>query len=138
MTTLESPLHSAVKPSARDIVTMALDMPLYMALGEGLTICILVCLQVSASPTDSLALCQQLRTLSKSTGYITECSYDDISRSVSMEARSEAYGDTCERAREHVRREGEVGRERFIAGTSVSNGVGRQMWCAGAVLVFVF
>ena len=42
ITTLESPLHNDQKPSARDIVTMALEMPLYMALGDGLTICILV------------------------------------------------------------------------------------------------
>jgi hypothetical protein len=45
ITTLDNPLHNDQNPSARDMVTMAFDMPLYMALGEGLTICILVCWQ---------------------------------------------------------------------------------------------
>jgi hypothetical protein len=40
--TLDNPLHNDQKPSARDIVTIAFEMPLYMALGDGLTICILV------------------------------------------------------------------------------------------------
>ena len=42
ITTLDNPLHNDQKPSARDMVTMAFEMPLYMALGDGLTICILV------------------------------------------------------------------------------------------------
>jgi hypothetical protein len=42
ITTLDSPLQSDQKPSARDIVTMAFEIPLYMALGDGLTICIRV------------------------------------------------------------------------------------------------
>lgn len=45
ITTLDNPLHNDQNPSARDMVTMALEIPLYMALGEGLTICILVCRQ---------------------------------------------------------------------------------------------
>ena len=42
MTTLDKPFHSVRKPSARDIVIMAFEMPLYMALGEGFTICMRV------------------------------------------------------------------------------------------------
>jgi hypothetical protein len=49
MTTLDNPLHNALKPSALEIVTMAFEIPLYMALGEGFTICILVLLDVSAT-----------------------------------------------------------------------------------------
>ena len=41
-TTLDKPLHSVLKPSTLDIVTIALDMPVYTAVGEGLTTCILV------------------------------------------------------------------------------------------------
>lgn len=43
MTTLDMPLHSVRKPSTRDIVIMAFEIPVYMAVGEGLTTCILVC-----------------------------------------------------------------------------------------------
>lgn len=50
MTTLDSPLHNDQNPSALDMVTMAFDMPLYIALGEGLTICILVCRQSAHRP----------------------------------------------------------------------------------------
>jgi hypothetical protein len=42
ITTLDNPLHSVVKPSTREIVTMAFDMPLYIAPGDGLRIWILV------------------------------------------------------------------------------------------------
>jgi hypothetical protein len=38
MTTLDKPFHSVRKPSTRDIVTMAFDIPLYIAPGEGLSI----------------------------------------------------------------------------------------------------
>jgi hypothetical protein len=40
--TLEMPRHNVRKPSTREMVTMAFDMPLYMAPGEGLMIWILV------------------------------------------------------------------------------------------------
>jgi hypothetical protein len=40
--TLDMPRHNVRKPSTREMVTMALDMPLYMAPGEGLIIWILV------------------------------------------------------------------------------------------------
>lgn len=42
-TTLESPLHNVLKPSTREIVTMALEIPVYTAVGEGFTTCIRVC-----------------------------------------------------------------------------------------------
>jgi hypothetical protein len=48
ITTLESPFHNVRKPSTREIVTMAFDMPLYMAPGAGLIIWILVYPIVSA------------------------------------------------------------------------------------------
>jgi hypothetical protein len=48
MTTLDKPFHSVRKPSTREIVTIAFDMPLYIAPGEGLRICILVFSGVSA------------------------------------------------------------------------------------------
>jgi hypothetical protein len=47
--TLDMPLHSVRKPSTREMVTMAFDMPLYIAPGEGLIIWILVFSGVSAS-----------------------------------------------------------------------------------------
>jgi hypothetical protein len=53
ITTLDNPLHSVLKPSTREIVTMAFDMPLYMAPGEGLMIWILVFPEVSASPAEN-------------------------------------------------------------------------------------
>jgi hypothetical protein len=40
--TLDSPFHSVLIPSTREMVTIALDMPVYMAVGEGLTTCIRV------------------------------------------------------------------------------------------------
>jgi hypothetical protein len=40
--TLDSPFHSVLIPSTREMVTMAFDMPVYMAVGEGLTTCIRV------------------------------------------------------------------------------------------------
>jgi hypothetical protein len=40
--TLDNPLHSVRKPSTREMVTMALDIPLYIAPGDGLMIWILV------------------------------------------------------------------------------------------------
>lgn len=43
MTTLDNPLHKAPNPSTREIVTMAFDMPVYMAPGDGLMIWIRVC-----------------------------------------------------------------------------------------------
>lgn len=46
--TLDTPLHNVRKPSALEMVTMAFDMPVYMAVGEGLTICMRVCSSVSA------------------------------------------------------------------------------------------
>jgi hypothetical protein len=41
-TTLDSPRHSVLKPSTLDMVIMALEMPEYTAVGEGLTTCIRV------------------------------------------------------------------------------------------------
>jgi len=40
--TLDKPFHSVRNPSTREMVTMAFDMPEYMAVGEGLTTCIRV------------------------------------------------------------------------------------------------
>jgi hypothetical protein len=74
MTTLDNPLHNVVNPSTREIVTMAFDMPLYMAPGEGLMIWILVFSEVSASPVESRRSQEKLRTFNRSTGYMTECS----------------------------------------------------------------
>jgi hypothetical protein len=42
MITLDKPLHNVRKPSTREIVTMAFEMPEYMAVGDGLTTCIRV------------------------------------------------------------------------------------------------
>lgn len=50
-TTLDSPLHSDLKPSTLEIVTMAFDMPVYMAAGDGLTIC----MRVYSCVSDSLS-----------------------------------------------------------------------------------
>ena len=55
-----------------------------------------------------------------------------------MAANSEAYGDACERARKHVRRERKVWRQGFIAvhalATTVLQWAGRN----GGALVFFF
>jgi hypothetical protein len=40
--TLDSPFHSVLIPSTREMVTMAFEIPEYMAVGEGLTTCIRV------------------------------------------------------------------------------------------------
>lgn len=80
ITTLDNPLHNDQNPSARDIVTMAFEMPLYMALGEGFTICILVYLQLAHRPKAARKHEELLHTLSRSTGYMTECSYHQVSR----------------------------------------------------------
>jgi hypothetical protein len=53
-------------------------------------------------------------------------------------ARSEAYGNACERARKHVRSEGEVGREGFIAVRQSAVHCRRRRRAVGAVLVFFF
>ena len=42
MTTLDSPRHNDMYPSIREIVAIALPMPVYMAAGVGLTTCIRV------------------------------------------------------------------------------------------------
>jgi hypothetical protein len=42
-TTLDTPRHNVRKPSTLDMVSMALLMPVYTAVGDGLTICIRVC-----------------------------------------------------------------------------------------------
>ena len=78
MTTLDSPRHNDMYPSIREIVAIALPMPVYMAAGVGLTTCIRV-----------YDACQQSRTflvsatsnayLSRSMGYMTECSCANIS-----------------------------------------------------------
>lgn len=54
ITTLDNPLHSVPKPSTREIVTIAFDMPLYMAPGDGLMIWIRVYMCVRVHPRDSL------------------------------------------------------------------------------------
>jgi hypothetical protein len=51
--TLESPFHNDLNPSTRDIVSTAFDIPVYMALGEGLTNCILVCKYIVSEITPS-------------------------------------------------------------------------------------
>ena len=52
MTTLDRPLHNVLKPSTLEIVTIALEIPEYMAVGDGLTTCIRVFCTVSASVAD--------------------------------------------------------------------------------------
>lgn len=61
---------------------MAFDMPLYMAPGEGLMIWILVLSGVSTALVLGQKPARRGRTLRRSTGYITECSYCDVSTSV--------------------------------------------------------
>lgn len=49
-TTLDTPLHNVRGPSTLDMVTMALLMPVYTAVGDGLTICIRVCRPTHQQP----------------------------------------------------------------------------------------
>ena len=71
-TTLDTPLHNVRKPSTLDMVSIALLMPEYTAVGDGLTICIRVCMkhqqliQPHQHPLN--------RTFIKSIGYMTVCS----------------------------------------------------------------
>ena len=89
-TTLDTPRHSDMYPSTLEIVAIALPMPLYIAAGVGLTTCMRVCAEKACQPLShphprpslSASLgreCMSLRTLSRSMGYMTECSYYDIS-----------------------------------------------------------
>ena len=54
-TTLDNPLHNDIYPSTREIVAIALPIPVYIAAGVGLTTCMRVydassaCRQVHAS-----------------------------------------------------------------------------------------
>ena len=74
-TTLESPLHNDLKPSTLVTVTRALAMEFwYVAAGPGLMTCILVCPAVSTTSRVLSQVPAQSRTLSMSTGYMTECS----------------------------------------------------------------
>lgn len=58
---------------------MAFDMPVYMALGDGLTICMRV-LEGQRKAHRGLGQPERkLHTLSRSTGYMTECSYRTVS-----------------------------------------------------------
>ena len=80
-TTLERPLHSDAYPSTREIVAIALPRPLYIAAGVGLTTCIRVYATWSAiAPFLSRAV-SFLLTLSRSMGYMTECSCVNTSAS---------------------------------------------------------
>lgn len=80
----------------------------------------------------------KVRTLRRSTGYITECSYREVSGGVYTAATSGTYGDARECARKHIRGEGEVWRQCFIAGTKVSGGCfayGAVQWSRTRVLL---
>jgi hypothetical protein len=65
-------------PSTREMVAIALPMPLYIAAGVGLTTCIRV-YDACQHPATSMSLHLQMHTLSKSMGYMTECSCPSIS-----------------------------------------------------------
>jgi hypothetical protein len=52
----------------------------------------------------------KVHTLRRSTGYITECSYREVSGGVYTAATLGTYGDARECARKHIRGEGEVWR----------------------------
>lgn len=79
-TTLDSPRHSDIYPSTLEMVAIALPMPLYIAAGVGLTTCIRVCHR-PVSRSSHLSLHRHPdHTLSKSIGYITECSYSHYQR----------------------------------------------------------
>jgi hypothetical protein len=74
-TTLETPLHNVRNPSTLDIVTIALDMPEYTAVGDGLTSCIRVYKRKVRNERGARqASSTGGRTFSKSMGYMTECS----------------------------------------------------------------
>lgn len=74
-TTLESPFQSDLKPSTLETVTRALAMELvYVAVGPGLMTCIRVYLAVSMTSNILSQVWLKSRTLSMSTGYMTECS----------------------------------------------------------------
>lgn len=101
---------------------MALDMPLYMAPGAGLIIWILVCPVVSAGSADFGRGSERCRI--PSAGRLGTSPSAPVMVSAvacSCAAWAEAYGDARERARKHVRGEGEVWRQGFIAGAVVSN-----------------
>jgi hypothetical protein len=101
---------------------MAFEIPEYTAVGEGLTTCIRV-YQMSALCAGGLQRQQsEPRTLSRSIGYITECSCRAISMQRWGGSGRVAYSDARESACHHVRGEGKVWRQRFIARSVVSGG----------------
>lgn len=115
ITTLESPRHNVLKPSTRDIVTIAFEMPLYTAPGEGLMIWILVWPEVSAMPWRTSRAGGSRIPSAGPRGTSPSAPVRRLAAVCTRAAKSEPYGDARERASEHVRGEGEVRRECFIA-----------------------
>jgi len=116
ITTLDRPLHSDQKPSARDIVTMALEMPLYMALGDGLTICMRVCGRQRMAYRRLGGGAADGAYLEQIYGIHDRVFLERRQRGQAHGGRAAvAHGNACERAGKHVRSEGEVGRQCFIA-----------------------
>lgn len=100
---------------------MALDMPLYMAPGEGLIIWILV-FRESALCLRQINGCRRSCIPSGDRpGTSPSAPVSGLTSVVYVYSETGAYGDTRERACEHVRGEGKVWRESFIAGAIVSD-----------------
>jgi hypothetical protein len=96
MTTLDRPLHNVRKPSTLEIVTIAFEIPEYMAVGDGLTTCIRVFCQ-SAHVFPGLALV--VAYLEEVDGVHDRVFLGRVSRWVRVAASTVAYSNAGERAR---------------------------------------
>jgi hypothetical protein len=100
MTTLDKPLHNVRKPSTLEIVTIAFEIPEYMAVGDGLTTCIRVFCTVSAwlQVFPGLALIV-VAYLEEVDGVHDRVFLGRVSRWVRVAASTVAYSNAGERAR---------------------------------------
>ena len=122
--TLDNPLHSDMYPSTLEIVAIALPIPLYIAAGVGLTTCIRVYDAWSALLPWPLSTHPLVLTLSRSMGYMTECSCSAVSPPYPRMPRSilslrQAYCNPCKCACNHIRCQREVRWKGLISGKHI-------------------
>ena len=116
--TLDMPFQSERAPSNRAIVPKAFEMPVYIALGEGLMTCMRVWgddISIAFPPKFFLGIMENVYTFSKSTGYITVCSYSPCKLFWSSPRPVPTHSNACERSSKHIVRESRARCERFIA-----------------------
>jgi hypothetical protein len=99
MTTLDRPLHNVRKPSTLEIVTIAFEIPEYMAVGDGLTTCIRVFCTVSAWLGVFPGLVLVVAYLEEVDGVHDRVFLERVSRWVRVAASTVAYSNAGERAR---------------------------------------